>query len=64
MEDFAALITAGRPIPSGVVATVWNKWFVDSQGETAGEPGPPTPAMEVLVAELQDVKRGFVQYPT
>lgn len=46
------------------MATVWNKWFGDSQGEPAGEPGPPTPAMEALAAELQDVKRGFAKYQT
>lgn len=62
MEDFAALIAAGTPITPEVVATVWHKWFGDSQGETAGEPEPPTPAMAVLAADLQVIQNGFLQY--
>jgi hypothetical protein len=33
MEDFAVLITAGTPLTLEVVATVWHKWFGDSQQE-------------------------------
>ena len=62
MEDFAALIAAGTPITSEVVATVWHKWFGDSFGETTGEPEPPTAAMEALAADLQAIQRSFVQY--
>jgi hypothetical protein len=61
-EDFAALITAGTPITPDVVATVWHKWFGDSQGDTASEPEPPTSAMVALATDLQDVQRGLVQY--
>lgn len=52
MEDFAALITAGTPITPEVVATVWHKWFGDSQGETTGEHEPPTSGMTALAADL------------
>jgi hypothetical protein len=62
MEDFAALITAGTPITPDVVATVWHKWFGDSQGDSTGEPEPATAAMEALSTDLQGVQRGFVQY--
>jgi hypothetical protein len=62
MEDFTALITAGTPITPEVVATVWHKWFGDSQGDTAAEPEPPTSAMSALATDLQGVQRGFVQY--
>ncbi|AOT04714.1 hypothetical protein [Arthrobacter sp. U41] len=55
MEDFAALIAAGTPITPEVVATVWNKWFGDSMGETAGEPEPPTSGMVALAADLQSI---------
>ncbi|MGO4807439.1 hypothetical protein AB4089_20230 [Arthrobacter sp. 2MCAF15] len=61
MEDFAALITAGTPITPEVVATVWHKWFGDSQGETTGEPEPPTSGMTALAADLQAIQTGFVQ---
>jgi hypothetical protein len=60
MEDFAALITAGRPITAEAVAAVWHKWFGDSMGETAGEPEPATSGMTALAADLQDVQRGFM----
>ncbi|MET1155543.1 hypothetical protein [Arthrobacter sp.] len=62
MGDFAALITAGTPNHPEVVATVWRKWFGDSQGDSTGEPEPPTPAMEALAADLQDIQSGFVNY--
>jgi hypothetical protein len=62
MEDFAALITAGTPITPEVVATVWHKWFGDSQGNTDGEPEPATSGMEALAADLQVIQSGFVQY--
>lgn len=61
-EDFASLIARGEPVTPEVVATVWHKWFGDSQGNSAGEPEPPTPAMAALAVELQDVQRAFVQY--
>jgi hypothetical protein len=61
MEDFAALITAGAPITPEVVAAVWHKWFGESDGETAGEPEPPTTAMVALAADLQALQRGIVQ---
>lgn len=62
MEDFAALITAGGAITPEVVATVCHKWFGNSEGDSTGEPEPPTPAMAALAADLQEVQRGFVQY--
>ncbi|MET1156207.1 hypothetical protein [Arthrobacter sp.] len=62
MEDFAALITAGTPITPEVVATVWHKWFGDSQGNTDGEPEPASSGMEALAADLQVIQSGFVQY--
>ena len=62
MEDFAALITAGGAITPEVVATVWHKWFGNSEGDSTGEPEPATPAMAALAADLQEVQRGFVQY--
>jgi hypothetical protein len=62
MEDFVALITAGGAITPEVVATVWRKWFGNSEGDSTGDPEPPTPAMAALAADLQEVQRGFVQY--
>lgn len=62
MEDFAALITAGRTITPEVVASVWHKWFGNSPGDTAGDPEKPTSAMAALAADLQAVQRRFVQY--
>lgn len=58
MEDFAALIAAGTSITPDVVATVWHKWFGDSLGEAAGEPEPPTSAMEALAADLKVLQAG------
>lgn len=62
MEDFAALIAAGTTITPEVVATVWHKWFGDSQGNTGGEPEPATAAMAALAGDLQVIQRDFVQY--
>lgn len=62
MEDFAVLITAGTPITPEVVASVWHKWFGNSQGDSTGEPEPPTPAMTALAADLQDIQSSFVHY--
>ncbi|GAA4035503.1 hypothetical protein GCM10023063_20000 [Arthrobacter methylotrophus] len=61
-EDFAALITADTPITPEDVATVWHKWFGDSQGNTYGEPEPATTKMAALAADLQYIQSGFVQY--
>jgi hypothetical protein len=44
MEDFAALIAAGTPITPEIVAGVGHKWFGTSEGDSTGEPEPPTPA--------------------
>jgi hypothetical protein len=62
MEDFAVLIAAGTPITPEVVASVLHKWFGDSQGDSTGEPEPPTPAMTALAADLQDIESDFVHY--
>jgi hypothetical protein len=58
MEDFAALITAGGIITPEAVSAVWHKWF----GDPGEAPGPPTPGMDALAADMQAVQSGFVQY--
>ncbi|WP_306917112.1 MULTISPECIES: hypothetical protein [unclassified Arthrobacter] len=61
MEDFARLIAERETITPDVVATVWHRWFGNSAGEAAGEPEPPTPAMEALAADFQAVAEHFTQ---
>ncbi|MDI3213578.1 hypothetical protein [Arthrobacter sp. AL12] len=56
MEDFAALFAARETVTPEVVATVWQKWFGNSFGDTAGEPEPPTSAMVALAADLQAIQ--------
>lgn len=55
--DFVRLIEEGVTITPEVVAAVWHEWFGDSDGETAGEVEPATPAMKALVADLQAAQR-------
>ena len=52
MEDFTRLISEGREITPEVVATVWHKWF----GDDSEEPGPPTPKMRALAADLRSIQ--------
>ncbi|MFE4541039.1 hypothetical protein [Arthrobacter sp. NPDC056727] len=52
-EDFTRLLAKGEPITPEIVSVVWHKWF----GDTSEHPGPPTPAMTALAADLSDVQQ-------